>query len=185
MTRNRMRAVAGACATLLALGLTGAAQAAPRASDTEPVITYEKGQVVECTAQLERYGSVYVSLYSNSVYGNHTQVVVGGDEPEYAGAAQPARLFQHGSIRTVVPLSPVDGRVESAGSAVVHGRYAPVGEPTPYRDEVDDAGYHIVTTGTHQEISTRLTVRVLGEKAPLRCDNALAYDLKSTRTPVV
>jgi hypothetical protein len=185
MTRSRMRAVAGACATLLSLGLTGAAQAAPQASGTEPVTTYEKGHVVECTAQLERYDTVYVSLYSNSVHGNHTQVVISSAESEYAGAAQPEKLFSHGAIRTVVPISPVDGRVESASSAVVHGRYAPVGEPTPYSDEMYDAGYRIVTTGTHQDISTRLTIKAFGERARLQCDNALAYDLRITKTPVV
>jgi hypothetical protein len=184
MLSNRMRATIGACATFLALGLTSAAQAAPQASGTEPVTTYEKGHVVECTAQLEQYGTVFVSLYSNSVYGNHTQVVISSDESEYAGAAQPAKLFNNGSIRTVVPISPVEGRAKSADSAVVKGRYVPVGEPTPFSDEMYDAGYHIVTTGTHQKISTRLTIKAFGEKTPLQCDNARAYDLKSTKTPV-
>jgi hypothetical protein len=48
-----------------------------------------------------------------------------------------------------------------------------------------DAGYRIVTTGTHQDISTRLTIKAFGERAPLQCDNALAYDLRITKTPVV
>ncbi|WP_284117108.1 hypothetical protein, partial [Streptomyces fragilis] len=33
-----------------------------------------------------------------------------------------------------------------------------------------------VTTGTHQDISTRLTIKAFGARAPLQCDNALAYD---------
>jgi hypothetical protein len=178
-----MRAAVGACATLLAVGVTGAAQAAPQPSQSAPATTtYERGHVLECTAKLKQHGTAYVSLYANSEYGNHTQVVIGGDEPTYAGATQPTRLFDRGSIRTAVPVVRSDDD-KPAGNALIKGRYAPVGKPKPYHEEMDDAGYHIVTTGTHQQIKARLSIEVLGQTARLQCGEAFAYDLKITKTP--
>jgi hypothetical protein len=62
-------------------------------------ITNGKAHVAECTAKLKGYGTAHVSMYANSLYGNHTQVVIGVDEPTYSGATQPGRLFDRGRLQ--------------------------------------------------------------------------------------
>jgi hypothetical protein len=184
MTRRWMRATVGACATLLAFGVTGTAQAAPQIPAEEPVVTFEKGHMVSCAATVKGHGAVNVALYDNSLYGNHAEVVVGEDEQVIAGTTQPAKLFHKKTIRAKVPLSRIGGDEAPVGSAVISGHFSLTGTPTPYRDEFYDDGMHIVTTGSHHQMSTRLTVKIFGQSARLECDTARAYDLRITKTPI-
>ena len=139
---------------------------------TAATTTVEKGVVIECTGLLDGQ-DVYVSLYENNRYTNVVQVNVGED-----GASREVRdIVRAGRVRAAVA---VDG-----DTARVTGTVKVTGQPTRVHEEIDDAGQHIVSDGTHRAISTRLRVAFRGERTRLTCDNAFRYRLRVTKTPSV
>jgi hypothetical protein len=159
--------VAGALLTTAAATLTSIpATAAVSTAAT----TVEKGVVIECTGRLDGQ-DVYVSLYENNRYANVVQVNVGED----GGSHEVGDIVHAGRVRAAVTIA--------GDTARVAGTVALTGDRTHVHEEIDDAGQHIVSDGTHRALSTRLRVSFQGEKAPLTCDNAFRYRLRVTKTP--
>ena len=138
---------------------------------TAPTTTVEKGVVIECTGHLDGQ-DVYVSLYENNRYSNVVQVNVG----EVGSSREVRDIVRAGRVRAALRIDGSIARV--AGSVSVTGR------PTRVHEELDDAGQHIVSDGTHRALSTRLRVSFRGERSRLTCDNAFRYRLRVTKTPV-
>ena len=158
--------------------LAVAATAAPLATDPATAsagtstTTVEKGVVIECTGRLGGQ-DVYVSLYENNRYANVVQVGVGED-----GASR--------EVRDIVRAGRARAGVRIDGSAArVTGRVRATGTRSAVHEEMDDAGQHIVSEGTHRALRTRLHVSFRGETSRLACGNAFRYRLRVTKTPIV
>jgi hypothetical protein len=155
-----------------ALLTAGAAATLTSSPATAATTTVEKGVVIECTGHLGGQ-DVYVSLYENNRYVNVVQVNVGDD-----GASREVRdIVRAGRVRAAVRVDGANARV--TGTVRVTGR------PTRVHEEIDDAGQHIVSDGTHRSLSTRLRVAFRGDRARLTCDNAFRYRLRVTKKPSV
>ena len=153
--------------------LAAAAATLPSAAGaTASTTTVEKGIVIECTGSLDGQ-DVYVSLYENNRYANVVQVNIG----ETGASREPRDIVRGGRARTSVVVDGATARV--AGTVEVTGR------TTPVHEEMDDAGQHIVTDGTHRALRTRLRLSYDGSRTRLTCDNAFRYRLRVTRTPIV
>ena len=161
--------VLAAVATSSLIGLGSAAHA------SEPTTTYEKGTVLECSGTWKG-DRVYTLVYENSTAGNSVQVVI--DDGVYgAGKSTKRDLVQGRDVRATIKL---DGT-----RALIEGRARAVGKKTPVHEELDDAGQHIVTDGTHRRMATDLTLTWRGTTVPLDCAHAFVYDLTVTRESTV
>jgi hypothetical protein len=175
----------GALAALTAAGLTGltaltvpagSASAAPTGPTTGPatgpVTVRERGIVLECTGSFG-HRPVYTSLYENDQHGNVIQVLVGRDGHRVGGSRGDADGFLY--------RRHLRGAMQVAGSrAVVSGTARGVGDAVPVSEEIDDAGQHITSTGTHRSLATHLRLTWKGRSAPLTCGTAFRYDLRVT-----
>ncbi|WP_031488019.1 hypothetical protein [Streptomyces bicolor] len=177
-----MTRVALAC--LIGAGMVatagGAAQAAPAMEGgSKPVKTIEKGYALSCTG---RSGSVAVAvdLYQNSAFGSHTSLSVETPNGEYGGGYGPEEitLFSNGTIAADIPVRKLDDTAEPVGDAVISGTYAAAGRPKPVHEVIEDpAGHYVITKGTNTQLQTAAAVDVLGERVPLTCSTAFAFDL--------
>ena len=156
-----------------AAAIATATLAAPASATTgTPTTTVEKGVVIECTGRVGGQDA-YVSLYENNRHGNVVQVNVGD-----GGAAREVRdIVRAGRARAAVRI---DG-----SSARVTGTVRATGRRSAVHEEIDDAGEHIVSEGTHRALRTRLRISFRGETSRLACDNAFRYRLRVTRTTIV
>jgi len=176
MNAHRTLTAAFLTATALMVGSAPASamQAAePGASTTER----ERGIVLECRGDLDGT-AVYASLYENDTYGNWFQVVLG--DPD-AG---------NGRSKNVKRQILVDGKVRAAitidgAKATVRGTASKARKKKHVHEELDDAGYHIVTDGTHRRLKNNLAFEYDGMATRLTCGPAFAFDLKVTKTPIV
>lgn len=184
MKSNALRAVAVAGIAVLAAGLPAVtAQASPPETDKGAVTSHEEGHILSCLGQAGDR-SVMVDLYENSLYGSFAQVNVEGPDGEYSGGSNPARIFDNGSVAVDVPVRHVSAGGEGAGTATVRGAYAPTGESTRTHNVYREPTWVVVSRGVHRQLSSSLSVSVLGERASLSCQPALEYDLTVTRTPM-
>jgi hypothetical protein len=161
--------ILAAVATSSLIGMGSAAQAG------ESTTTTEKGTVLECSGTW-RGEHVFSSLYENETYGNTIQVVIG--DGDVAGASRnTTRDFLDGrSVRGVLKL---DGR-----RALIEGRAHAVGKTTAVHEELDDAGQHITTDGTHRRLASTLRLTWKGTTVPLDCADSFVYDLQVTKEPI-
>lgn len=137
----------------------------------------EHGIVLECRGGLDGT-AVYVSLYENSRYGNWFQVVLGDPDAGNGKSKDVQReILEDGKVRASLTI---DG-----AKATVRGTASKVGKKKPVHEEIDDAGYHVVSDGTHRRLSNDLAFEYDGMATRLQCDPAFAYDLKVTKTPIV
>ncbi|MDO0909368.1 hypothetical protein QQM39_00345 [Streptomyces sp. DT2A-34] len=177
MTRTALTCLIGA-GMVTAVG--GAAQAAPAAEGgSKPVKTIEKGHALSCTGQSGGV-SVAVDLYQNSAFGSHASLSVETPDGEYGGGYGPqdTPLFTNGTIAADIPVRELDDTAEPVGDAVISGTYAAAGRPKPVHEVVEDpAGHYVITKGTNTPLRTVATVDVLGERLPLSCSTAFAFDL--------
>jgi hypothetical protein len=177
-----MKRVAQAC--LIGVGMVvtvcGTAQATPATEGgSKPTRTIEKGYALSCTG---RSGSVAVAvdLYQNSAFGSHAGLSVETPEGEYGGGYGPeaTTLFSEGAIAADIPVRKLDDTAEPMGDAVISGTYAAAGRPKPVHEVIEDpAGHYVITKGTNTQLRTTATVDVLGERVPLSCSTAFAFDL--------
>jgi hypothetical protein len=165
---------AAAAAGLLAagLGVAGAALAVPT-DHAGPRATSERerGIVLACHGD-----GVRTTVYENSRHGGSVVVVAGDPDDNRFGSVERTRVFVvEGTLRQRVRLA--DGSV-----AVVRGRVATTGAPTPVRERFEDAGGLVVTTGTTLRLRADLVVSVDGHPVPVGCDQAFAFDQTVRRT---
>jgi hypothetical protein len=158
----------------------GAAQAASASEGgSKPVKTIERGHALSCTGRSEGV-AVTVELYQNSAFGSHAGLSVETPDGEYGGGFGPEEttLFSNGTIAAGIPVKKADDTAEPVGDAVISGTYAATGHPKPVHEVVEDpAGHYVITKGTHTQLRTAVTVEVLGERVPLSCSTAFAFDL--------
>jgi hypothetical protein len=164
--------LAGALLTTAAATATALSASPAGAATGAPTTTVEKGVVIECTGHVGGQ-DVYVSLYENNRYANVVQVNIGED-----GASRQVRdIVRGGRARAGVRIDGSLARV--AGAVRATGRRSAVHE------EMDDAGQHIVTDGTHRALRTRLHLSFRSERSRLTCENSFRYRLRVTKTPIV
>ena len=165
--------ITGALAVVATSSLIGLGSAAV-ASDT--TTTRERGNLLECTGT--HHGRpVYASLYENSRYGNTIQILVGDDDHQVGGSRDGKPAFVDGRN--------VRGTLQIGGSrAVVEGVAHKVGKRIAVHEVHDDAGQHIIVNGYHRRLANDLTLTWKGRTVPLDCDNAFAYDLQVTKSPI-
>jgi hypothetical protein len=137
----------------------------------------ERGIVMECTGEADGL-EVYTSIYENHRYGNYVQVVLGDPDAGNGVNKKAERAFlRDGAVRATVTI---DGT-----RAKVRGTASKVGKKKHVHDELDDAGYHVTSDGTHRRLRNDLVLSYGGTLVPLTCDTAFAYDLTVTKTPIV
>lgn len=167
-----------AAAVLLVTGMPGTAAAAEARPGSAPQVTIERGNALSCSGEA---GGVAVSaeLYENSAHGSHASIRVetaegvwfGGYGPEHTG------IFRQGRVAASVALTPREGGEAAAVDAAVTGTYARAGKPTRVHEVVEDAGKVIVTDGLNTRLTVHATATAFGQRVPLTCDTAFAFDL--------
>ncbi|MBC2904668.1 hypothetical protein [Streptomyces cupreus] len=161
-----------------------AAQAAPATEHgSTPEQTIEKGYALSCTGQSGGV-TVTVDLYQNSAFGSHASLSVETPHAEYGGGYGPedTTLFSNGTIAAEIPVKTLDDTAEPVGDAVISGTYAAAGQPERVHEVIEDPAHHyVITTGTNTQLRTVAAVDVLGERVPLSCSTAFAFDLKVWR----
>ena len=165
--------------TLATAALVLTAPTPTYASETPPATTTERefGIVMECTGGADGL-QAYASLYENQRYGNYVQVVLGDPNAGNGVDKKVKRAFlANGEVRAAVT---VDGT-----KAKIRGTAAKVGKKKHVHDELDDAGYHVTSDGTHRRLRNDLVLSYDGTVVPLTCGTAFAYDLTVTKTPIV
>ncbi|MGW7198506.1 hypothetical protein [Streptomyces chryseus] len=184
MKKRTIGAAVAAGVGLVALGFPAATvHAAPTASGSGVVTTFEKGHVLSCTGQVGKQ-SVAVELYDNSLHGSFVNVSLEGPDGQYGGDSTPATLFDNGSVNVKLPIRRLGEVEQPAGTASIKGIYALKGEPTSFLDVYEDGGWLVESAGTHHDLKSKVSVEVFGETERLTCEDAFAYDLKVTKTPV-
>ncbi|MET9835442.1 hypothetical protein ABZ078_40585 [Streptomyces sp. NPDC006385] len=183
MARVTLACLIGAGMAVTAGGTAQAAQAAQAAPAAEggskPVRTVEKGYALSCSGQSAGV-TVTVDLYQNSAFGSHAGLSVETPQGEYGGGFGPegTALFSGGTIAAGIPVRKLDDTAEPAGDAVISGTYAAAGRPKPVHEVIEDpAGHYVITKGTHTPLRTVAAVDVLGQRVPLSCSTAFAFDL--------
>ncbi|MEP9365153.1 hypothetical protein ABLE68_19470 [Nocardioides sp. CN2-186] len=163
--------ITGVLAAVATSGLIGLGSAAHAG---EPTTTYENGTVLECSGTWKG-DRVYALVYENSTAGNTVQVVI--NDGQYGAS--------HGTKHDLVQGRRVHAAVKLDGKrAVIRGDAHAVGRRTPVHEELEDAGQHIVTDGTHRRLANHVTLTWKGVTTPLDCAGSFVYDLQVTRTPV-
>ncbi len=66
----------------------------------------------------------------------------------------------------------------------MRGTYTVDGLVTVVNEAFDDAGQHVVVTGTNQALSTEVELKVGRREYPLTCGTAFRFDLIVTRTSI-
>lgn len=141
---------------------------------SEPTVTHEKGVIIDCGGEWRRK-HVYASLYENSAFGNHLQVVV--DDGDYSASRQPKRKF--------VRDDRVRARFELGGKpARIKGLARLDGTRTPVYELLEDAGQTIETKGVHRGLDTNIAFHWRGHAVKLDCSESVRYRLTVTRTPI-
>jgi hypothetical protein len=166
-------------ATFLTAAMTlGQSPATALVADEATTKTHrEHGIVLECRGDLDGT-AVYASLYENDKYGNWFQVVLGDPDAGHGRAKNVKReILDDGLVRASITI---DG-----AKATVRGTASKVGRKKPVHEELDDAGYRIVSDGTHRRLRNDLVFEYDGLATRLTCDPAFAYDLQVTKTPIV
>lgn len=154
----------------LALGQPGAY--ADGAAETHR----ERGFVMECRGESDGL-QAYASLYENDKFGNYVQVVLGEPDDGNGKSKQVRKpILKDGAVRATITI---DG-----AKAKVRGTAAKVGRKTHVHEELDDAGYHVTSDGTHRRLENDLVLTYQGVTVPLTCDPAFAYALTVTKTPI-
>lgn len=178
-----LRKVLAVAVLATAAALSSSPIATAAVGDASGSTTRERGYAISCTGEASSM-SAFVLLYKNSSVTVPTEVVIEQRDAVLVASKQsPSPRIRGGRVRAVVPLVDRDTRVE-AGTAWVRGTYTRVGPVTRVHEVFDDAGEHIVTTGTNQDLRTRLRVTVGSTTIPLTCDEAFAFNLKVKRTPI-
>lgn len=170
-----------ALACLIGAGTVATAGAAAHATGngSKPEQTIEKGYALSCTGHSGGV-TVAVDLYQNSAFGSHASLSVETPEGEYGGGYGPedTTLFSHGTIAAEIPVRALDDTAEPLGDAVISGTYAASGQPKRVHEVIEDPAHHyVITKGTNTPLRTVAAVDVLGEKVPLSCSTAFAFDL--------
>ncbi len=182
---NRLRSALLVGAVLGAVGgFAPAALAAGAQDGTE--VSRERGHVLDCRGAYAG-GTVTVNLYDNSIFGNFVSVGVEGPGSEgtrYVGDAQPSSLFRGSTVSAQVKLRKATGGGGPAGSAVIVGGFRAKGKPTPVHEVIEDAGYRVESTGSHQPLAVKAGVVLRGSYVALTCQEAFRYDLKVEKTPI-
>ncbi|MFD7408622.1 hypothetical protein ACFV7R_39635 [Streptomyces sp. NPDC059866] len=182
MRHLKRTAVAIAGCAVWGVGLSAPQAQAASAEHSGAVNSVEAGYVLACQGQAgERF--VGVELYANSAHGNVVSVSVEGPDGQYGGGTNPPALFDDGTVSAELPIERLDGEGGAAGTAVIVGSYAPVGEPTRVHELYREPGWNVIATGVNQRLDSEVSVTLLGETVPLICGDAFAYDLRVTRTP--
>ena len=176
--RSTLIAAGSAAAALAGLAGTGvlggtAAHAQHPTSGIQVSSTTEKGIVLECIGET-RGLSAYVNLYENNAYSNYVQVIL-NDQPTLAASREPKDIWSDGVVRTSVTIK--GQKVKIVGSASKYGKRSPV------REEIDDAGQHIVSDGWHRQLENDLTLTYAGTAVALTCAPEFFYKLEVTKTP--
>ena len=160
-------------ATTVPLGIGGAAQAGEPSATTT---THERGIVVECTGSV-RGRDVFASLYENNLFVNEMQVLVGdGDQQVGGNRRDPDGFLDRGRVRAAMKVA--------GHRVVITGTARRVGDPIPVREELDDAGQHVTSTGFHRSLDTGLRLTWRKQTVPLTCGTAFAYRLTVTKEPI-
>ncbi|MEU5094843.1 hypothetical protein [Streptomyces sp. NPDC020996] len=184
MKKNAMRAALVAGVAVMAAGLPAmTAQASSAEAGSGATTSREKGHVLSCQGRAGDR-SILVDLYDNSQYGSFASVNIEGPDGEYGGGSEPAQLFVNGSVSADVPIEHFGENGGDAGTATIRGTYALTGETTRIHDVYREPTWVVVTHGVHRQLSSSLTVDVLGETSSLSCQPSFEYDLKVTRTPM-
>lgn len=143
-----------------------------------PGVTHERGKLLECTGTVGRT-AVRANIYQNRTYGNHLEVLVHDGEPNEAGASRE-------TAKPFVVGHQVRAKARIGGKKVtISGTAKPTGKVKRVHEVIDDAGLHIVSTGTHKLLRPALTVSYDGRSGRLTCDSAFAFNLKVTKTSSV
>jgi len=168
----RSIALAGSVLALTGLGVAPALATTPA---TAPAPTEkERGFVLECTGEAGGL-SAYVDVYENDRYQNYFQVVL-NDNPRLAASREPKDLVDKGQVK---------GTIRIKGHKVrVTGSVKKVGKQIPVHEELDDAGYHVVSDGYHRKLRNDLVLTYRGTTVDLHCAPAFYYNLEVTKTPV-
>ncbi|PJE93865.1 hypothetical protein CUT44_32245 [Streptomyces carminius] len=145
--------------------------------------TVEQGYALNCSGSSGGV-SVTVDLYQNSAFGSHTGISVETPEGEYGGGRGPVEdpLFSGGAVSAGIPIRRLDDTGEPAGEAVVTGTYTAAGKPARVHEVTEDpADHYVITRGTNTPLTASVAAEVLGERVPLTCSTAFAFDLTVTR----
>ena len=165
-------------ATSALVGLGTAPGNAQIPDSMQPGTARERGALIECTGRAGKT-PVLVNIYQNRTYGNYLEMTVDDGTPaEVSRVVESRTKFITGP--KVRAASKIGGRkILIAGTAKQTGKTRKVNEV------VEDAGYRIVSKGTHKLLKPVLTVTYGGRTGRLTCDNAFLFDLKVTKTPMV
>ena len=169
---------AGAAAAALAgsVVLGGPAAQAHPSSGVQPIVTQEKGIVMECTGET-RGLSAYVNLYENDSFTNYVQVIL-NDRPAMAASREPRDIWRSDdTVRTSVSIKDKVARISGVASVT--------GKRTPVHEEIDDAGYYVVSDGWHRRLDHDLSLTYAGRTVELTCAPAFLYRLEVTKTPII
>ena len=166
-------ALAGLAGAVVVGGTVNAANAHP-SQGVQPIVTTEKGIVLECTGEA-RGLSAYVNLYENDTFTNYVQVIL-NDKPGLAASREPKDIWSDGVVKTSVQIK--DKRAKITGTA------SKVGKRSAVHEEIDDAGYRVVSDGWHRQLEHDLTLTYGGTAVDLTCAPAFFYKLEVTKTPI-
>lgn len=175
-THHRILTLAALATSTVILGSGPASASMTEERSGGTTTEREHGIVMECTGEADGL-QAYASLYENQRYGNYVQVVL-GDPDDGNGANKKVKraILDDGKVRATIT---VDG-----AKAKVRGTASKVGKKKHVHEELDDAGYHVTSDGTHRRLRNDLVLTYDGTVVPLTCGTAFAYDLTVTKTPI-
>jgi hypothetical protein len=163
-------------ASAAALALIGLSSPAGAVDDPSSETHRERGYVLECTGHRltgNTDRTAYVSLYENSVYGNYVEIVL-DEKPGRSASRQVPDVAVVDEVR-------VGAKIRGHRARVV-GNLGRTDERTHVHEEIDDAGRHIVSDGTHRGVVSDLGLLYKRGNYQLVCDPAFYYNLKVTTT---
>ena len=167
---------------ITAVALSAAAlMAFPAAASAEPGTgaVIEQGYLVECSGAGDGYTAT-VTLYENSLFGDEASVVIESADSTLLGATGDGPFLTDGTIDGVVVPLLDQNTEEPAGSATVTGgSYTVSGEPTRYREVINEGEEIVIVVGTQTRLTVEgLTVEYAGTTTALECDTAFAFDYR-------
>ena len=165
-------------ATSALIGLGTAPGNAQIPDSMQPGTARERGALIECTGHAGKT-EVLANLYQNRTYGNYVEVTVNDGTPGEVSRTieSRAKLINGQKFRA---SSRIGGK-----KLVIAGTAKQTGKTRKVNEVVEDAGYRIVSKGTHKLLKPVLTVTYGGRSGVLSCDNAFLFDLKVTKTAMV
>ena len=165
-------------ATSALIGLGAAPGNAQIPDSMQPGTTRERGALIECTGHAGKT-KVLANVYQNRTYGNYLEITVNDGTPaEVSRTTESRTKFVTG--KKVRATTRIGGK-----KLVIAGTAKQTGKVRKVNEVVEDAGYRIVSKGTHKLLKPVLTVTYGGRTGRLSCDNAFLFDLKVTKTPIV